>query len=169
MFVEMAFIQKFILYLSHPLYSVAVVLSAFLVFAGIGSAFCGRLRERAKVVGTSPVILAVVGITLLASAYLALLPPLFTATVGFTDGSKVAISIALIAPLAAAMGMPFPLGLERLSSESPGFIPWAWGINGFASVVSAVLATLLAIEIGFSAVIVFALVFYGAAAGVFRS
>ena len=168
MFVEMAFIQKFILYLSHPLYSVAVVLSAFLVFAGIGSAFCGRIRERARNLGTSPVMLAVIVITLLASAYLALLPAVFSATVGFADASKVVISIALIAPLASAMGMPFPLGLERLSGAAPGFVPWAWGINGFASVVSAVFATLLAIELGFSSVIVLALLCYGVAAVVYR-
>ena len=168
MFIEMAFIQKFILYLSHPLYSVAVVLSAFLVFAGIGSAVSGRVRERARAIGTSPVAMVVVFISLLASAYLVLLPPLFEATVGFADVLKIAIAIALIAPLAAAMGMPFPLGLERLAGRSPDFVPWAWGINGFASVVSAVLATLLAIEVGFSAVIVLAIVFYGVAAATFR-
>jgi SAM-dependent methyltransferase len=168
MFVEMAFIQKFILYLSHPLYSVAVVLSAFLVFAGVGSAVSGRVRERARVIGTSPVTMVVVVISLVASAYLVLLPPLFAATVGFADALKVAISIALIAPLAAAMGMPFPLGLERLSGISPDFVPWAWGINGFASVVSAVLATLMAIEVGFSVVIVLAIAFYGTAAAAYR-
>jgi len=42
LFVEMAFIQKFILFLSHPLYAIAVVLSGFLVFAGFGSAYSGQ-------------------------------------------------------------------------------------------------------------------------------
>jgi hypothetical protein len=58
------------------------------------------------------------------------------------------------------MGMPFPLGLMRLAHSAPAFVPWAWGINGFASVLSAVLATLLAIQFGFTAVIGTALVFY---------
>jgi hypothetical protein len=66
--------------------------------------------------------------------------------------------------LAFFMGMPFPLGLRRLSARAAGFVPWAWGINGFASVVSAVLATLLAIEFGFNVVIVLALVLYVLAA-----
>jgi hypothetical protein len=74
------------------------------------------------------------------------------------------LSLALIAPLGFFMGMPFPLGLARLSQQAPGFVPWAWGINGFASVVSAVLATLLAIEFGFNVVIVTALVLYAVAA-----
>ena len=164
LFVEMAFIQKFILYLSHPLYAVAVVLAGFLVFAGVGSAFSGRITVRARKIDTPAVTLVTTLIILLASAYLALLPPLFAATVGFAEASKVVISVALIAPLAAAMGMPFPIGLDRLSGVAPDFIPWAWGINGFASVASAVLATLLAIEFGFSAVILIALAFYGTAA-----
>jgi len=83
---------------------------------------------------------------------------------GFADGAKVAISVALIAPLAFAMGMPFPLGLKRLADRAADFIPWAWGINGFASVLSAALATLLAIEFGFTTVLLSALVAYGAAA-----
>ena len=77
---------------------------------------------------------------------------------------RILLSVILIAPLAFFMGMPFPLGLSRLSGSAPGFVPWAWGINGFASVVSAVLATMLAIEFGFRVVIVLALVLYALAA-----
>ena len=83
---------------------------------------------------------------------------------GLPDAARIALSLLLIAPLAFFMGMPFPLGLARLAEQAPGFVPWAWGINGFASVVSAVLATLLAIEFGFNAVILLALVFYAVAA-----
>ncbi|MCH9006138.1 MAG: hypothetical protein IH838_12735, partial [Proteobacteria bacterium] len=69
------------------------------------------------------------------------------------------------APLAFCMGMPFPIGLSRVANNIPDFIPWAWGINGFASVISATLATLLAIEFGFTAVVLLALGLYmGAAA-----
>lgn len=76
---------------------------------------------------------------------------------------KIPLTILLIAPLAFFMGMPFPLALAKLSEIAPGMIPWAWGINGCSSVISAVLATLLAISIGFNAVIVLALLLYGAA------
>ena len=47
MFMEIAFIQKFLLFLSHPLYAVAVVLCAFLVFAAAGSWLAGRQQEKA--------------------------------------------------------------------------------------------------------------------------
>ncbi|MGI9223927.1 MAG: SAM-dependent methyltransferase, partial [Woeseiaceae bacterium] len=70
LFVEMAFIQKFILFLSHPLYSVAVVLSGFLVFAGLGSAFSGQIGRRVAARGHSPVVFAVAAIVLIATTYL---------------------------------------------------------------------------------------------------
>jgi hypothetical protein len=56
--------------------------------------------------------------------------------------------------------MPFPLGLSRLADIAPGFIPWAWGLNGFASVAGAVLAMLLAIEAGFRIVVLVAVALY---------
>ena len=162
LFIEIAFIQKFILFLSHPLYSVAVVLAAFLVFAGLGSRFSGTLkRERAVDVAAG----TIASITTL---YIFLLPTLFGLCVGFADGVKVTISVLLIAPLAFAMGMPFPLGLRQLAEHASDFIPWAWGINGFASVLSAALAALLAIEFGFTAVLVLAMAAYAGAAVTMR-
>lgn len=76
------------------------------------------------------------------------------------DVIKMAVTIALISPLAFAMGIPFPVGLAYLGKESPSLIPWAWGINGCASVISAILATLIAIDFGFVVVTLLALVFY---------
>jgi hypothetical protein len=164
LFVEMAFIQKFTLFLSNPLYSVAVVLSGFLVFAGLGSAASERLARSLPWRGVSPVSVAVAAIAVLALVYVFILPAVFGRFIGLADPAKIAVSLALIAPLAFFMGMPFPLGLTRLSGLAAGFVPWAWGINGFASVVSAVLATLLAIEFGFNVVIVLALALYALAA-----
>ena len=161
LFIEMAFIQKFILFLSHPLYSVAVVLTGFLVFAGLGSAYSGRLARRSQTPPYSPVLLAVSGIAIIVVTYIFLLPALFDQLIGLADGVKIAISLALIAPLAFCMGIPFPTGLRRVAETTPDFIPWAWGINGFASVISAALATLLAIQFGFTFVLLAALVLYG--------
>jgi hypothetical protein len=163
LFIEIAFIQKFILFLSHPLYSVAVVLTGFLVFAGLGSGYSDRLRA------DSPVTLVVSGLALITLIYIGLLPLLFRQFMGLADAVKIGISLLLIAPLAFLMGMPFPLGLKRLAGSAPDFIPWAWGINGFASVLSAALATLLAIEFGFVIVLVLALLLYAMAALVIRN
>ena len=165
MFVEIAFIQRFTLFLGHPLYAVAVVLAGFLLFAGLGSRLAGRLAWDARrlVLGAALVIAG------LALAYLLLLPPLFHALAGLPDIGRIGASLTLIAPLALAMGMPFPLGLRQLADAVPAFIPWAWGINACVSVVAAVLATWLAMHLGFSAVVVLAVVGYLLAAAIFRA
>lgn len=160
MFIEIAFIQKFVLFLSHPLYAVAVVLFSFLLFAGIGSAVSRRLRG-ATGHATAMVVAA---ICLSALLCLGLLPWLFEHAMGLTDAARIAVSALLIAPLAFFMGMPFPLGLAAVEAGSAWLVPWAWAINGCASVTGAVLATLLAIHVGFTAVVVAALALYAIAA-----
>ena len=165
LFIEIAFIHRFTLFLGHPLYAVAVVLSAFLVFAGLGSGVTRRLMDRISV--ERSIIFAALGIAAIALTYLVLLPVLLDVLRPSAAAVKVAVSAALIAPLGFCMGMPFPLGLARIESRTPGLIPWAWAINGCASVIGAVLAALLAIHVGFSAVIGFAAALYLLAAGVF--
>jgi len=165
LFIEIAFIQKFILFLHHPVYAIAVTLMAFLVFAGIGSHWSGRLaqtRNRRQVLG-----FAVTGIAVMGLVYLLLLDPLFTLLVTLPIAVKIVISVLLIAPLAYCMGMPFPLALSSLVQYAKHYIPWAWGINGCASVISAVLATVLAIHFGFRVVIVLALMLYVSAVFMF--
>ncbi|MFQ5938338.1 MAG: spermidine synthase, partial [Acidiferrobacterales bacterium] len=159
-FVEIAFIQKLTLFLSHPLYAVGVVLSGFLVFAGLGSGYSRRLAGHLQNGRVSPVGVAVMAVTAITLTYLVLLPVLSRQLIALTDPMRVALSLALIAPLAFFMGMPFPLGLARVSAHASAFIPWAWGVNGFASVVSATLATLLAIHFGFTLVVALALALY---------
>ncbi len=167
LFVEIAFIQKFILFLSHPLYTIAVVLCAFLIFAGLGSRYADRFQRRPHQTGPlTPLFWVVIVLSLIALAYLQLLPPLFQSLVALPDLAKIVVSFALIAPLAFCMGMPFPLGLSQLAKHAPPMVPWAWGINGCASVVSAILATLLAIHFGFAAVVIVALLLYLLAAWV---
>ncbi|WP_126456604.1 SAM-dependent methyltransferase [Sulfuriflexus mobilis] len=162
LFIEIAYIQKFILFLHHPIFAVTVVLAAFLVFAGLGSAWSGRFAatgRHARGVGWS-----VAMIVAMAVAYLFLLGPLFSLFIAQPTMIKVIVSVLLIAPLAFCMGMPFPLGLSRLAETGPGLVPWVWGVNGCASVLSAVLASLLAIHFGFTFVILAALALYGLAA-----
>lgn len=158
MLIEIAFIQKFILFLSHPLYAITVVLCSFLVFAGLGSAISDKWTAR------YPVFPIVFGIAVLALFYIYLLPFLFQHLISLPDGIKIVISAALIAPLAFLMGMPFPLGLSRVAQVFPERVPWAWGINGCASVMAAVMATLIAIHAGFRMVVITAVLLYFLAA-----
>ena len=170
MFIEMAFIQKFILLLSYPTYAIAVVLCSFLVFAGCGSLFSSHLclhlgKSRRNL---QPADMAILAIVILSLLYLVFLGGLFNLFIPFTDAVKIPVAIMLIAPLAFFMGMPFPLGLKQVSETIPALIPWAWGINGCASVISSVLATCLAISYGFSFVVIIAACLYGIAAVAYR-
>ena len=61
------------------------------------------------------------------------------------------------------MGMPFPLGIVRVARDSGDLVPWAWGINGCASVVAAILAILLAVHVGFTVVALSAIALYSVA------
>ena len=163
LFIEIAYLQWFILFLGHPLYSVAVVLAGFLVFAGLGSAAAPWLDRRLGVERLRAPAVAVIGIAAIALAYLLALPEIFARLIGLGDAAKIALSLALIAPLAFFMGMPFPLGIARAARWSADLVPWAWGINGCASVIAAILATLMAMHIGFTAVVVIAVALYLAA------
>jgi hypothetical protein len=154
MFVEIAFIQKFVLFLHHPLYAVSVVLCSFLVFAGLGSLASSRWRARGAT------MLVAAGIGLLALLYALLLPGLFDDLAPLPGMVKVAMSALLIAPLAFLMGMPFPLGLGAVAGRAPAWIPWAWAVNGCASVISAIIAMLLAIHLGFAVVVYVAVALY---------
>ena len=158
LFIEIAFMQKFILLLHHPIYAISVTLTAFLVFAGLGSNWATQFsknRTRQRLIKFT-----VSGIVILCLLYLITLKILFTMLVAAPVGGKIFVTILLIAPLAFLMGIPFPLALSNLADYAEQFIPWAWGINGCASVISAVLATLLAIHFGFTVVIILAMLLY---------
>ena len=133
----------------------SVVLAGFLVFAGAGSMTLAQQATPQAAVKRA--VTAIVVITLI---YQAMLPLLFAATLAWNDAAKIMITLMLIAPLAFFMGRPYPAGLQTISERAPLLIPWAWGINGCASVLGAVLAMVISIDLGLSAVVYFAALLY---------
>jgi len=148
MFIEIVLIQKFILFLAHPIYSVSAVITGMLLFSGLGSLWSKRLSQ----ITPRAIRVTVAGIVMFTLLYLVGLNQLFGIFLKAPDAVRFGIALALLAPISFCMGIPFPLGLRQLSTAASPLVPWAWGINGCASVVSTVLATLLAIEFGFSVV-----------------
>ena len=146
MFLEIAAMQRFVLYLGHPVYSITVVLASFLLFSGLGSLTSGKLfREPAGAIR-----LAIPAIVLIILAYVWALPVIFDATLGWSTPMRVALSVALLGLPAFFMGMPFPSGMRMTERLSDTLVPWVWGVNGSASVVASVLAIILAMASGFS-------------------
>ncbi|MCG7864917.1 MAG: hypothetical protein AB2747_11945 [Candidatus Thiodiazotropha taylori] len=156
--IEIGTIQKFQLFLHHPIYAIAASLTAFLCFSGLGSYLSERLSEKQsyrRSAGSAIVALCLIGL-----AYLLILPALFDALIHLPMAIKIAITILLIAPMAICMGMPFPLAIAAMKQNRTEQIPWAWGINGYASVISAGLSTVIAIQYGFITVLLCAILLY---------
>jgi hypothetical protein len=99
----------------------------------------------------------------MALVYPILLPVLFRSALGLPLAGRFVIGVMSLAPLGAMMGMPFPKGMAWLESSSPDLIPWAWGVNGAVSVVASALASLVALSMGFTVVLVAGALCYGVA------
>ena len=157
LFIEIAFIQKFILILHHPLYAITTVICAFLLAAGGGSYVSKQLSNYPH---KTIILLPFVMISLLSISYSLNFDQISSFLLSKGDIGRYLGSVLLIAPLGFFMGMPFPMALAQLSKTMPELIPWAWGINGLASVISAILATLIAMQFGFSVLIMLAVALY---------
>lgn len=168
LFIEIACLSRLVLLVGAPLPAIAIGLAGFLVFAGAGSVWAQRWLGAAARPIPQLVVHAVVLIALGLAWHFAVFALALEASAGWPLALRAALGLLSIAPLAAAMGMPFPLGLSRLARTAPAFVPWAWGLNGCASVVAAIGALLLAIEFGLSATLLVALALYATAALVWR-
>lgn len=146
--IEIVMIQLFSLLLGEPVYTFAIVLAALLLFTGLGAYLSGKFSDPGRIVKNAIVSLA--ALLLLASFFL---PPLLRQAIALPMGARVALSVILIMPLGILLGMPFPSGIRLLSKQAPAMIPWAWGVNGFFTVIGSVVALILSMMIGFQAVL----------------
>ena len=145
MLVEIPLIQRFILFIGQPAYSLAAVLFSLLLFSGIGSQLSPKLSLK-KALGSLALLLIIFPL---------LLPGIFELTLGLAFPSRLLITILLLLPIGLLMGIPFSGGIlwMRNISANTAVIPWIWAINGSASVIASVLAALLAISLGFQLVL----------------
>jgi spermidine synthase len=150
--VEIAFIQRFVLFLGHPTYALTVVIFLLMLSSGAGSLFSRVWLPRAETVWL-PLLLVVVTL----GTYVLLLPSRLAALVGMPFNFRLLVSAILLVPLGFIMGMPFPTGLRALVAKSSGQITddnaveWAWAMNAAASVLGSVLAMVIAIQFGLTA------------------
>ena len=148
MFLEMGLLQRLEIYLGHPVYAAAAVITGFLFFGGLGSIASSSISEPLA----SSHCLIGFAVAALAIVYLMQLDTLLSITEGLVLFLRLTIVMLITSPLALLMGMMFPLGLKRLGRAHAKLIPWAWSVNGFTSVVATLLAPLLAMHWGFGAV-----------------
>jgi hypothetical protein len=157
--IQVALIQKFVLFLGHPTYALTVIIFSMLVASGAGS------YASKWVVGTShgrlrwifPGIAALIAVLAFISA------PVTGALASWPLAAKALLSVAMIAPAAFLMGMPFPTGLGLLERAHHESVRWAWALNAASSVLGSASAIFLAIYIGLRSTLVIGAVFYLAA------
>jgi hypothetical protein len=157
--VEIAFIQRFVLFLGHPTYALTVVIFLLLLSSGAGSLSSRRwLPNTAR--GWIPLLILVLAIAL----YTWGLTSLLTSLIGLPFFVKLVVSAVVLVPLGFAMGMPFPTGLRAIANTAAVELPasqlgelansddnaveWAWAMNAASSVLGSVLAMVIAIHFG---------------------
>jgi hypothetical protein len=161
MLIEVALLQRFVLLLGHPVYSLTVTLFSVLLGTGLGSLIsrhigADRLRTRVQLVIVGIVAIAVLGIVAL--------PPIIRAAISASHAARIALTVVLIAPAGVLMGVPLPAGIRLMTANHSILVPWAWGMNGALSVIGATLAVFIAMNWGFSATLLTGAAIYLAAA-----
>jgi hypothetical protein len=156
--VEIPLLQRFILFLGQPAYAMAAVLFTLLLFSGLGSLVSQRAPLQAGLAVLTIVLLSLPG----------LLSQIFEWALGWGLPYRLGLTTLLLAPIGFLMGLPFPAGVSRLLAprQNPRLIPWAWAVNGAASVIASVLAALLALSVGFGWVLRLGAILYAIACGI---
>ncbi len=156
MLIEICLIQKLVLFLGHPSYSVTVTLFAILIFSGLGSIFGRRFDARSRRTAF------IIWVPILAAAvlYASGIAPLLDGVRVDSLWARFVLVVLLLAPGSFFMGMPFPTMIRQMQGERESLILWAWGVNSFLSVAASILTIILAMEIGFSRVLYLGGAFY---------
>ncbi len=158
-FLEMVFIQRLALFLHHPLLAATLTLAGFLIGAGGGSIGAGAALRRGW--NASVLLkLSLMAVLVIGLLQIGILPRLLQHFIGTALALKVLIALGLILPLAVGLGMAFPLGIAAVADNHPRVVPWAWGINGCATVSGAIAVPLLAIHLGYALTAGLALALY---------
>jgi hypothetical protein len=161
--VEVGFIQRFTLYLGRPVVVFSCVLGTLLVCSGLGSAWSRRYSSERAACMAGAVAAGVALVTAIGA------PLMVDLTLAWPAWARVVATVVMLIPPGFVMGMPFPLLIRRLEKTTPERIPWAWGINGFASVVGSIGAVILGMIAGYTVVLLFGVLCYLLAAAASRA
>lgn len=155
--VELVLMSKFVLLVGFPIYSMATVLFTLLVSAGIGSYLSAGVS---RAWGHRGIVMVVSALGFIVLLLVAAFPYLRDLTLGMGQLARILLVAAFLVPIGIPLGMPFPLGIQALHARSPGLIPWAWGVNGFMTVVGSLMAVVLSMKLGFDETLLVALAIY---------
>src|SRR4029453_7137232 len=148
MLIEVGILQRFVLLLGHPVYSLTVTLFSLLLGTGLGAAWSRRLSESRLERSAAIALLLVAGLGVIV---VGVVTPLISWAIPFERLIRIVIAVAVLVPIGMLLGVPMPTGLRLLRNRAPQLVSWAWGINGALSVVGATFAIFVAMNWGFRA------------------
>ncbi len=157
--VEVVLIQYLTLLLGSPAHAFQGALFSMLVFSGLGSMLTGRFVRTEERVSTAAVysIAMVVGLILLYSVGLY---PFIQRMMSLPFYGRMAVGIAVLFPLATAMGAPYPLALRIISRSGSENVLWMYAVNAAGSVIGSITAIMIALSLGFRTALLFGGGFY---------
>ena len=161
MLIEIAVLQRFVLLLGHPVYSLTVTLFSILLGTGLGSLISRRVPAESVRRAALRALLATAGVGTVAAV---VLTPLVDLAIPWPLAARVAAAAALLVPMGVLLGIGLPAGMRLLDRARPEIVAWGWGMNGAFSVVGATTAIFIAMNWGFSVTMVTGALVYLAAA-----
>jgi spermidine synthase len=144
MFAEIALVQRFSLFLGHPIYSLSVCLFSLILAAGLGSVASERLKLdacRKLIVWGSMVVVYLAGME-------EVMPWILQFTADQERSVRIGVSVIQIMPLGFLLGFAFPTGIRLVEAVDRSPTPWFWGINGATGVIASVAGLMLSISVG---------------------
>jgi len=147
MLIEVSVLQRFVLLLGHPVYSLTVTLFSLLLGTGLGAGWSRRFDGAALRRSGAVAILVVAAVAML---FVVVATPVVNWAIPLSRELRIAVAVAMLVPIGVVLGIPMPTGLRLLSRTAPQMIAWAWGMNGALSVVGATLAIFIAMNWGFT-------------------
>ena len=157
-FIEICLMQRLVLFLGAPVYSISTVLCSLLIFAGLGSLVSGKITPRLRNIR---ILLLLVAAVVLAMHFL--MPVLTHLCLGYGLSVRILAALFFTGGAGFLMGMPMPTGIRFLKESGRDVVPWAWAINGYFTVIGSALSVLLATNFGFAFVFIAATAIYAIA------
>jgi hypothetical protein len=162
--VELVMMHRLALFLGNPTYSLTVVLAALLLSSAAGSFWAGKRGRHIQTMLPKiqvALFLLIPGIWILSGA--------LSPSLDLSTGWRVLITVLIMAPPGFVMGIFLPVGLSYLSRNGRSFVPWAWAVNGAASVAGSLGSIVVAMNFGYLRALVLGVLCYALTFPLIRS
>ncbi|MAE46733.1 MAG: hypothetical protein CMJ86_07560 [Planctomycetes bacterium] len=148
-FIEVTLMQELVLIVGHPVFSIAITLTAILIATGVGSLISRRWFCHAR----APFWLVPAALLLLVVAWNEMGPEIVRFAGHLPSGLRLMMGGLVVVPFGLVLGIPFSHGIALLHKSGPDLVPWAWAINAAGTVLGAIIAAIGSMELGFSNVL----------------